>query len=45
MRKIRIRQLKDEAMHLGATTARKIGLPFHFYSPDRLFWKGLLLID
>ena len=26
-------------------TARKIGLPFHFHSRNRLFWNGLLLID
>ncbi len=26
-------------------TAKKIGLPFDFSSPDRLFWNGLLLIE
>jgi predicted metal-binding protein len=26
-------------------TAKKIGLPFDFSSPDRLFWNGLLLND
>jgi predicted metal-binding protein len=26
-------------------TAKKIGIPFDFSSPDRLFWNGLLLIS
>ncbi|OGP75120.1 MAG: hypothetical protein A2W09_05375 [Deltaproteobacteria bacterium RBG_16_50_11] len=26
-------------------TAKRIGLPFHFHSRNRLFWNGLLLID